>query len=88
MAKNDHRVAGWHLDQRIADGIPSTERDEKSLSISHLEQVLKDYDLSREEIESGWVDGKDDGGLDGFLPSLTVIFYGIPRIFPGQSAML
>jgi hypothetical protein len=31
-----------------------------------FEQVLKDYDLSREEIESGWVDSRDDGGIDGF----------------------
>ncbi len=32
-----------------------------------FEQVLKNYDLSREEIESGWVDGRDDGGIDGFF---------------------
>ena len=29
-------------------------------------QLLKDYDLSTEELEFGWVDGSDDGGIDGF----------------------
>lgn len=29
------------------------------------EQIFKDYDLSEDEIESGWIDGKDDGGIDG-----------------------
>src|SRR5262249_42667267 len=32
-----------------------------------FEQLLKDYDLSRDEIESGWVDGRDDGGIDGWF---------------------
>src|SRR3989442_588449 len=31
-----------------------------------FEQVLKDYDLSYEELEGGWVDAPDDGGIDGF----------------------
>jgi hypothetical protein len=30
------------------------------------DQVLKDYDLAVDEIEFGWVDGGDDGGIDGF----------------------
>lgn len=30
-----------------------------------IEQLLKDFDLSKEELESGHVDGKDDGGIDG-----------------------
>lgn len=30
------------------------------------DQVLKDYDLAFDEIEFGWVDGGDDGGIDGF----------------------
>jgi hypothetical protein len=30
-----------------------------------FEQILKNYDLSFEEVEFGWVDGKDDGGIDG-----------------------
>lgn len=31
------------------------------------EQLLKEYDLSEEEILSGIVDGKDDGGIDGIF---------------------
>jgi hypothetical protein len=31
-----------------------------------LEQVLKNFDLSKEEIEFGWTDGSHDGGIDGF----------------------
>ena len=31
-----------------------------------LEQILKDEDLSFDEIMSGLVDGRQDGGIDGF----------------------
>lgn len=31
-----------------------------------LEQVLKNFDLSNEELEFGWTDGSHDGGIDGF----------------------
>jgi hypothetical protein len=31
-----------------------------------LEQVLKNFDLSSEEINFGWTDGSLDGGIDGF----------------------
>jgi hypothetical protein len=30
-----------------------------------FEQLLKDYEPSYEELESGWTDGPDDGGVDG-----------------------
>ena len=32
-----------------------------------FEQLLKDYDLSYEELESGWTDSTNDGGIDGFF---------------------
>lgn len=32
-----------------------------------FDQILKDFDLSSEEIETGWTDGIDDGGIDGFF---------------------
>src|SRR5688500_19823778 len=32
-----------------------------------FDQILKDCDLSYEELEEGWVDGPDDGGIDGFF---------------------
>lgn len=31
-----------------------------------LEQILKNFDLSIEEIDFGWTDGSLDGGIDGF----------------------
>jgi len=41
-----------------------------------LDQILKDYDLSYDEIEAGWVDGSDDAGIDAiftFLDSKVVL---------------
>ncbi len=32
-----------------------------------FDQLLKDYDPTFEELESGWTDGGNDGGLDGFF---------------------
>ena len=66
MAKNDTILLDGIIDQRVADGFPSSKRDEVFEFLS-FEQILKNYDLSREEIESGWVDGRDDGGIDGFF---------------------
>ncbi len=65
MAKNDVVLLDGIVDQRLAEGLPSHELDEV-FEYFVLEQVLKDYDLSRDEIESGWTDGRDDGGIDGF----------------------
>src|SRR6266568_2908108 len=64
MAKNDVILLDGIIDQRLAECLPSRERDEV-FEFLVLEETLKDYDLSRDEIESGWVDGRDDGGFDG-----------------------
>src|ERR1700735_3676862 len=40
--------------------------DSKAFERYTAEQVLKDYDLSNEEIESGDFGGGDDGGIDLF----------------------
>lgn len=66
MAKNDVVLLDAILEQRLADGVPSSERDEVFEYLA-FEQVLKDYDLSRDELESGWTDGRDDGGIDGLF---------------------
>jgi hypothetical protein len=65
MAKNDVILIDGIIDQRIADRLPSGEKDEV-FEFLVLEEALKDYDLSREELESGWTDGSGDGGIDGF----------------------
>ena len=31
-----------------------------------IDTVLRNYELSMDELEDGWVDGGDDGGIDGF----------------------
>ncbi|MCU1223737.1 MAG: Abortive infection phage resistance protein [Edaphobacter sp.] len=51
--------------ERLAAELPSNKLDEV-FEFFAFEQVLKDFDLSREEIEVGWVDGRNDGGIDGF----------------------
>ncbi len=65
MAKNDVILIDGLIDQRLSQLIPSDRRDEV-FELLALEEVLKAYDLTREEIESGWIDGRDDGGIDGF----------------------
>ena len=65
MAKNDVILLDGIIDQRLAESLPSGERDEV-FEFFVLEEILKDYDLSRDEIETGWVDGRNDGGIDGF----------------------
>lgn len=63
MAKNDMILLDGILDTRVAENIPSNQRDEAFEYLAY-QQVLKDYDLSKDELLSGSVDGKDDGGID------------------------
>jgi hypothetical protein len=65
MAKNDAILLDAIVDQRVTEGIPSHERDEVFEFLA-LEEILKDYDLSVDELEFGWTDGQGDGGIDGF----------------------
>jgi hypothetical protein len=65
MAKNDSILIDGIVAQRVADGKPSDNKGEVFEYFS-FEQVLKEYDLSDEELESGSVDGRHDGGIDGF----------------------
>jgi len=66
MAKNDVVLLDGVLDERVTNALPSTKRDEV-FEFFAFEQILKDFDPSSDEIESGWVDGRDDGGIDGFF---------------------
>lgn len=66
MAKNDVILLDGIIDQRLADAYPSSRRDEV-FEFFAFEQTLKDFDLSLDELDSGWVDGRDDGGIDGFF---------------------
>jgi hypothetical protein len=66
MAKNDVLLIDGIVDERVEIQLPSSRRDE-AFEYLAFEQILKDFDLSREEIESGSVDGRNDGGIDGFF---------------------
>ena len=66
MAKNDVLLIDGIVDERVEIKLPSDRRDE-AFEYLAFEQILKDFDLSREEIETGSVDGRNDGGIDGFF---------------------
>ncbi len=65
MPSNDRIILDQVLDQqRLA--IAPTLDEPRYFEVFVAEQVLKDYDLSYDEIESGIVAGGGDGGIDGF----------------------
>lgn len=66
MAKNDVVLLDSLVDKaklRLGQGYD----DSEVFELFCFEQLLKDYDPSYEEIESGWTDGTNDGGIDGFF---------------------
>jgi len=66
MAKNDALLLDGIVDDRVENKLPSTRRDE-AFEYLAFEQILKEFDLSNDEILYGSVDGKNDGGIDGFF---------------------
>jgi hypothetical protein len=52
------------LDERINLKLPSEKRDEV-FEFFAIEQILKDANLSVDDIKFGSVDGRNDGGIDG-----------------------
>lgn len=63
MAENDIVL----LNGIISEEMKRTGKDcGKVFEKFSIEQILKDYDISQEELESGIIDGRDDGGIDGF----------------------
>ena len=66
MAKNDSILIDGIIAQRAEDKKPSNDIGEVFEYFS-FEQILKQYDPSDEELEAGWVDGRHDGGIDGFF---------------------
>lgn len=66
MAKNDRILLDGIIDDRIAIRLPSDKRDE-AFEYFAFEQLLKDFDLSADEILHGSIDGRQDGGIDGFF---------------------
>lgn len=66
MAKNDTILLDGIIDDLVDQKKPSDRRDEVFEYLSFA-QILKDYDLSPDEINLGSVDGENDGGIDGFF---------------------
>jgi hypothetical protein len=63
MAKNDAIL----LDGIIQEQMSGRGFDKgESFELFAFEQILKSFDLTQQEMEHGWVDGKNDGGIDGF----------------------
>lgn len=63
MAKNDLILIDSIIDERVCNKLPSNQKDEVFEFLVY-EQVLKEYDLSVEDIKAGSVDGRNDGGID------------------------
>lgn len=65
MATNDRIILDEVLKQRQSEIDPAADPSD-FFELFTAEQILKDFDLSYEEIESGLVGGGCDGGIDGF----------------------
>jgi AIPR protein len=65
MAKNDMVLIDAVIEERSKEALPSSDSAEV-FEYFALEQFLKDFDLAPSQIEFGWVDGRGDGGIDGF----------------------
>lgn len=63
MAKNDKILIDSIIEKRISEKLPSNKKDEVFEFLTY-EQVLKEYDLSSDDLKSGSVDGRNDGGID------------------------
>lgn len=63
MAKHDIILIDGIIEDRIVQSFPSKDKGEVFEYLS-AEQILKDYDLSYEQITENSVDGRNDGGID------------------------
>jgi len=64
MSVNDQIILGTVLDQKRAELAPELS-EPAFFEVFVAEQVLKDYDLSYDELQAGSVGGGGDGGIDG-----------------------
>ena len=78
MSSNDLILLGQLLDQRLSEVGEGLSEDEY-FEIFSAEQILKDDDLSYEELLSGLIDGGGDGGIDSFY------FFANDNLFDDES---
>lgn len=64
MATNDVLLIDGVIDELVEQN-PGMSRGDL-FELFAISQILKDWDLKAEEIRSGWIDGRGDGGIDGF----------------------
>lgn len=63
MAKNDAVLLDGVVEELMkTEGL----KQDEAFELFALDKILKSYDLTREELEFGWVDGQNDGGIDGY----------------------
>jgi len=66
MPQNDKIILNQILSEKHTNLAPALD-DDHYFGIFTAEQILKDFDLSYDEISSGSVDGGGDGGIDSFF---------------------
>jgi AIPR protein len=82
MPKNDLLLVDRILDEYCTNQSPNQERG-KLFELFALENLLKDYDLSTDEMELGIVDGRDDAGIDAWYLFLDNTLITDPSDFSG-----
>ena len=84
IATLEANFANWR-ENRAPD-----EKDEDAFEIYSIEQILKDRDLSDDDIQSGNIGGGDDGGVDGmfFFVTRTLILEETELPSPAPKAEL
>lgn len=72
MAKNDIIIIDNIISEKYMSGFPSKG---DAFEYFSTEQILKDYDLTKQEVLDGLVDGKDDGGIDLWYIFINGVLY-------------
>lgn len=81
MAKHDIILIDGIIEDRQALSFPSSDKGEIFEYLS-AEQILKDYDLSYEQINENSVDGHNDGGIDYIFYFVNGQLVSDPDAFP------
>ena len=63
MAKNDKILIDGMIDELVQE---SGEDRGKAFEKFSISEILKNYDISEVDLQDGIVDGRNDGGIDGF----------------------
>ena len=87
MAKNDLILLDGIIDDYLSRNLPSTKRDEVFEYLA-TEQILKDYAFSKEQLLSGSVDGRNDGGIDEFFILVNGHLADVKKEFPAKATNL